>query len=151
MGLSIQGTHLRRSMTSGVSTLAHTNAVLRLFRPSDEPGVRCRTHIAGAVVEPTEQVEFSAVCGREGDPMRKLLAALALAVLMALGTGGNARADNGADWLTAGTGTLICCNQPMVHVNAQSNAGGGNARGHFWIRYPAPGADFGGHVVCLNV
>jgi len=46
---------------------------------------------------------------------------------------------------------VICCNQPMVHVNAQSGALGVNPRGHFWIRYPNGGADFGGTVVCLNV
>jgi hypothetical protein len=51
--------------------------------------------------------------------------------------------------LVAGTGTLICCGQPMVHVNAQSDQGGVNPRGHFWIRYPS-GVEFGGRVVCLS-
>lgn len=51
--------------------------------------------------------------------------------------------------LVAGTGTLICCGSPMVHVNAQSDQGGVNPRGHFWIRYPS-GVEFGGRVVCLS-
>jgi hypothetical protein len=83
--------------------------------------------------------------------MRKLLIVLALASLVALGIGGSAGADNGADWLAAGTGTLVNYGQPMVHVNAQSDFGGANPRGHFWIRYPSPGADFGGLVRCLDV
>jgi hypothetical protein len=84
--------------------------------------------------------------------MRKLLAALAVASVAALSGSAGAGADSsGAGWLAAGTGTLVCCNQPMVHVNAQSNTGGGNVRGHFWIRYPNGGADFGGHIVCLDV
>jgi Desulfoferrodoxin, N-terminal domain len=33
--------------------------------------------------------------------------------------------------LAAGTGTLICCGAPMVHVNAQSDQGGLDPRGHF--------------------
>jgi hypothetical protein len=83
--------------------------------------------------------------------MRKVLMALVLATVVVFGSTGGASADNhGADWLAAGTGTLICCGQPMVHVNAQSDAGGVNARGHFWIRYPS-GVEFGGHVVCLTV
>ena len=85
--------------------------------------------------------------------MRKLLAALALvSIVSVVALPGSASADNqGADWLAAGTGTLICCNQPMVHVNTQSGTAGVNPRGHFWIRYPNGGADFGGHIVCLNV
>jgi hypothetical protein len=84
--------------------------------------------------------------------MRKVLMALALATVVVFASTGGASADNrGADWLVAGTGTLVCCGQPMVHVNAQSNAGGLNARGHFWIRYPNGGAEFGGTVVCLSV
>jgi hypothetical protein len=88
--------------------------------------------------------------------MRKVLLAVVVAAAVALGAAGGgagtARADNqGAEWLVAGTGTLICCSQPMVHVNAQSNVGGVNARGHFWIRYPNGGPDFGGQVVCLGV
>jgi hypothetical protein len=51
--------------------------------------------------------------------------------------------------LVAGTGTLICCGSPMVHVNAQSDEGGVNPKGHFWIRYPT-GVEFGGRVVCLS-
>jgi hypothetical protein len=39
----------------------------------------------------------------------------------------------------------------MVHVNAQSDAGGVNPSGHFWIRYPNDLGEFGGSVVCLNV
>ena len=83
--------------------------------------------------------------------MRNVLIALALASLVGLGASGGASADNrGADQLAAGTGTLICCGQPMVHVNAQSDAGGADPRGHFWIRYPN-GVEFGGRVVCLTV
>jgi hypothetical protein len=39
----------------------------------------------------------------------------------------------------------------MLHVNAQSNAGGGNVRGHFWIRYTNGTGEFGGTIVCLHV
>jgi hypothetical protein len=87
--------------------------------------------------------------------MRKVLIGLALASVVALGTSGGAGADGqGADWLVAGTGTLAPppqFGQPMLHVNAQSNFGGGNARGHFWIRYPNGAGEFGGHVICLTV
>jgi len=38
----------------------------------------------------------------------------------------------------------------MLHVNAQSGAGGVDPRGHFWIRYPS-GVEFGGQIVCLTV
>jgi hypothetical protein len=90
--------------------------------------------------------------------MRKVLIALLATVLVAVGaTGGgaSARADSqGADWLAAGTGTLVVPAQfgvPMLHVNAQSNFGGTNVRGHFWIRYANGGGEFGGPIVCLNV
>ena|SRR5580765_2483232 len=84
--------------------------------------------------------------------MRKVLMALVLATVVVFGSTGGASADNqAADWLVAGTGTLICCDQPMLHVNAQSNAGGLNPRGHFWIRYPNDGGEFGGTVACLTV
>jgi hypothetical protein len=87
--------------------------------------------------------------------MRKVLPAFAVALAVAFGAtggGGSASADNqGADWLVAGTGTLICCGQPMVHVNAQSDFLGANPRGHFWIRYPNGGPDFGGLIKCVNV
>ena len=85
--------------------------------------------------------------------MRKVLAVLLAVSLGALATGAGAGADGqGADQLAAGTGTITnCCNEPMVHVNAQSDDAGANPRGHFWIRYPNGGADFGGHVVCLTV
>jgi hypothetical protein len=39
----------------------------------------------------------------------------------------------------------------MVHINAQSQDGGVDPRGHFWIRYPNNLGEFGGRVVCLNV
>jgi hypothetical protein len=87
--------------------------------------------------------------------MRKVLTALALATVVVFGSTGGASADNqAADWLVAGTGTLAPppqFGQPMLHVNAQSNAGGTNVRGHFWIRYANGGGEFGGHIVCLNV
>jgi hypothetical protein len=84
--------------------------------------------------------------------MRKVLAVLLAASLVALATGAGTSADGqGADQLAAGTATLTSFGQPMVHVNAQSGVDGANPRGHFWIRYPNGGADFGGHVVCLNV
>jgi hypothetical protein len=84
--------------------------------------------------------------------MRKVFAVLLAAFVVALATGAGAGADGeGADQLAAGTATIICCGQPMVHVNAQSDFLGANPRGHFWIRYPDGGADFGGHVVCLTV
>jgi hypothetical protein len=84
--------------------------------------------------------------------MRRMLIGLAVAAVVALGASGSAGADGqGANWLAAGTGTLVNYNQPMVHVNAQSNFGGANPGGHFWIRYPDGGADFGGRVRCLNV
>jgi len=90
--------------------------------------------------------------------MSKFLVALVVTVaaLAAVGaTAGTANAENhGADWLAAGTATLAPPPQfgsPMLHVNAQSNFGGANVRGHFWIRYPDGGGDFGGPIVCLNV
>ena len=81
---------------------------------------------------------------------RLFILAGAFAIVL-VGGGTGAQGDNGADNLAAGTGTLICCDQPMVHVNAKSGAAGANARGHFWIRYPNGGGEFGGPVVCLNV
>lgn len=84
--------------------------------------------------------------------MRKVLMALALAtVVVFVSTGGASAERRGADWLAAGTGTVLLFGQPMVHVNAQSQAGGVDPRGHFWIRYPNGGVEFGGRVVCLNV
>jgi hypothetical protein len=89
--------------------------------------------------------------------MRKVLLALVVAAAVALGAAGGrastARADNqGAEWLVAGTATILGFGAPMVHVNAQSNDGGANPRGHFWIRYPNGGPDFGGnHIICLSV
>ena len=81
--------------------------------------------------------------------MKRLLSSLGLGLALLFVFGGVARA-NGADNVAAGTGTLFCCGQPMVHVNAQSQQGGVSPRGHFWIRYPT-GVEFGGHVVCLSV
>jgi hypothetical protein len=81
--------------------------------------------------------------------MRSVPSALVLAVGLLLVSAGVARAD-GADNVAAGTGTLICCGEPMVHVNAQSEQGGVASRGHFWIRYPS-GVEFGGRIVCLTV
>src|SRR5205807_1394300 len=51
--------------------------------------------------------------------------------------------------VAAGTGTLVCCGQPMVHVNAQSQQGVVSPGSHFWIKYPN-GVEFGGRVVCLS-
>jgi hypothetical protein len=90
--------------------------------------------------------------------MRKVLISVTAAALVAasaIGGSSSASADNnGADWLAAGTGTTVV-DAPfapaMLHVNAQSNAGGGNVRGHFWIRYANGGGEFGGPIVCLNV
>ena len=89
--------------------------------------------------------------------MRKVLITFAAAALVAFGAaGGNsARADNqAADWLAAGTGTTVVpapFTPAMVHVNAQSNVGGANVRGHFWTRYANGGGEFGGPIVCLHV
>lgn len=90
--------------------------------------------------------------------MRKvliILIAAALTVVATTGGSSSARADDrGADWIAAGTATLAPppqFGQPMLHVNAQSNSGGANVRGHFWIRYANGGGEFGGQVVCLNV
>lgn len=80
---------------------------------------------------------------------RRLVLVGVLAAVLGGATG--AQGGKGADQLVAGTGTLICCSEPMVHVNAQSGAGGTDPRGHFWIRYPNEGGDFGGRVVCLTV
>jgi hypothetical protein len=92
--------------------------------------------------------------------MRRLLLLLvALASLLILGGGASSAQDGSeaAENLVAGTGTLNCsaipgaiCTGVMLHVNAQSRAGGVNPRGHFWIRYPS-GVEFGGSIVCLNV
>lgn len=80
---------------------------------------------------------------------RLLILGSVLAVVLGGATG--AQGGKGADQLVAGTGTLICCSEPMVHINAQSGEGGTDPRGHFWIRYPNEGGDFGGRVVCLTV
>jgi hypothetical protein len=80
-----------------------------------------------------------------------LCAALTSVLALAGGAGSAQSGSQGAENLVAGTGTLICCDQPMVHVNAQSLDGGVDPRGHFWIRYPNDGGEFGGPVVCLNV
>jgi hypothetical protein len=80
------------------------------------------------------------------------LAALGLAVVLASAWPASATHSNGQgpeQQLVAGTGTLICCGMPMVHVNAQSDQGGVDPRGHFWIRYPS-GVEFGGAIVCVN-
>jgi hypothetical protein len=80
------------------------------------------------------------------------LAALGLAAVLACASSASATHSNGEgpqQQLVAGTGTLICCGAPMVHVNAQSDEGGVDPRGHFWIRYPS-GVEFGGDVVCVN-
>jgi hypothetical protein len=83
-----------------------------------------------------------------------LLAAVLLS-LLALGGGASSAqsSSQGAENLAAGTGTIAppCCGEPMLHVNAQSGALGVNPRGHFWIRYPNGGGEFGGTVVCLSV
>ena len=69
--------------------------------------------------------------------------------------GNSARADDqGADWLAAGTGTTLVSapfTPAMVHVNAQSDFGGANVRGHFWTRYTDGSGEFGGPIVCLSV
>jgi hypothetical protein len=90
--------------------------------------------------------------------MRKVLIALiaTTAVVVDASVGGSpAGADNqGADWLAAGTATLAPpppYAPPMLHVNAQSNTGGANVRGHFWTRYANGGGEFGGPIVCLHV
>jgi hypothetical protein len=89
--------------------------------------------------------------------MRKVLIILITAALAFATAGGSSSAradDRGADWLAAGTATLVPgpgFGEPMLHVNAQSNSGGASVRGHFWIRYANGGGEFGGPVVCLNV
>jgi hypothetical protein len=88
--------------------------------------------------------------------MRKVLIALTVAAVLALGAGGGPASadDQGAEWLAAGTGTLMPppeFGQPMLHVNAKSSYGGADPRGHFWIRYANGGGEFGGDVVCLTV
>jgi hypothetical protein len=88
--------------------------------------------------------------------MRRFLALLcaAFASVLFLGSGASSaqNGSQGAENLVAGTGTIFaCCSEPMVHVNAQSREGGVDPRGHFWIRYPNGGGEFGGPVVCLNV
>jgi hypothetical protein len=87
--------------------------------------------------------------------LRHISLALGVALacaLVSIGGPSVAKGDNqGADWLVAGTGTIAGFGDPMVHVNAQSNTGGINPRGHFWIRYPNGGAEFGGEIVCLSV
>jgi Desulfoferrodoxin, N-terminal domain len=80
--------------------------------------------------------------------MRRFLVVLCMGLVLALVLASAASAAPNQQ-LAAGTGTLVCCGSPMVHVNAQSDPGGLNPRGHFWIRYPS-GAEFGGRVVCLS-
>ena len=81
---------------------------------------------------------------------------LALLLTVAAPAAGNHSDGEGPKQdLAAGTGTLFCCNQPQLHVNAQRDPDTGAARGHFYIRYPttAPGGgfDFRGRITCLDV
>jgi hypothetical protein len=80
--------------------------------------------------------------------VRNSLLAVGLGLGLLLAFGGVARADGPQD-VAAGTGTLQCCGEPMVHVNAQSQQGVVSPGSHFWIRYPS-GVEFGGRVVCLS-
>jgi hypothetical protein len=90
---------------------------------------------------------------------RRLLILTGVLALVVGSSAAGAQGDGqGADNLVAGTATLDCtmimgatCTGVMVHVNAQSGAGGVDPRGHFWIRYPNGGAEFGGAVVCMHV
>jgi hypothetical protein len=83
-----------------------------------------------------------------GAVMRRVLVILCAGLVFGLviPTGASATPNQ---QLVAGTGTVMGFGNPMVHVNAQSDQGGGNPRGHFWIRYPS-GVEFGGRVVCLT-
>ena len=81
---------------------------------------------------------------------RRLLILIGVLAIVVSGGATGAQGGKGAEQLAAGTGTLVCCGEPMVHVNAQSGDGGVEPRGHFWIRYPS-GVEFGGRVVCLDV
>jgi hypothetical protein len=96
--------------------------------------------------------------GEERGVKRALfLAALGLAAVLACASSASATHSNGEgpqQQLVAGTGTVVPpppFTGAMVHVNAQSDAGGVDPSGHFWIRYPNDLGEFGGSVVCLNV
>jgi hypothetical protein len=49
------------------------------------------------------------------------------------------------------SGTLVCCDQPMVTSTPRVKPVVLTPRGHFWISYPKGGGEFCGQVVCLNV
>src|SRR5439155_11695015 len=91
--------------------------------------------------------------------MRRPLVALVLGSLLGLAlSGGVAGASGPQQNVAAGTGQLApfgTVSGTMVHVNAQSDFGGANPRGHFYIREPAPpqgrGFDVAGAIVCLTV
>jgi len=52
--------------------------------------------------------------------------------------------------LVAGTGTLVCCGEPMIHVNAHRDPDTNLATGHFFVRYP-DGLTVRGTITCLTV
>jgi hypothetical protein len=88
-----------------------------------------------------------------------LTAALASSAVLVGGAGGTHSEGTGPKQeLVAGTGTLVVPQpfrqDPMLHVNAQRDETG-EARGHFYIRYPETetqtALDFRGEVVCLDV
>jgi hypothetical protein len=97
--------------------------------------------------------------------MRRVLLALTAAVassaVLAGGAGGTHSDGTGPKKdLVAGTGTLTDIPQgfpqnPMVHVNADSNPVTGEVHGHWFVRYPTTtpggGFDMRGDVVCVDV
>jgi hypothetical protein len=91
--------------------------------------------------------------------MRRLLFALTFAVVSGLAlvggaTGTHSDGNGPKKDLVAGTGRLICCQQPQVHVNAYRDKMTNEVRGHFYIRYPSTalggGFDMRGPVVCVS-
>jgi hypothetical protein len=84
-----------------------------------------------------------------------LTAALASAVVFAGGAGSTHSDGTGPKKdLVAGTGRLICCFAPQVHVNADRDKETGEVHGHFYIRYPST-APFGvfdmrGDIECIT-
>jgi len=89
--------------------------------------------------------------------MRQLVVAITASVLIGVFAGSASSGTTGQKNLAVGTGTLDCCQDPMVHVNAQTNPNTGVTSGTFYIRYPAESTpdgkifEVGGSVSCLYV
>jgi hypothetical protein len=88
--------------------------------------------------------------------MKSFLCVLLFALAAVIAAPGAAQATSRD--VAAGTGTMVCCGNPMVHLNAQADEDSQPfaGRGHFFVRYPpdvlhpAAGAEIHGKITCVN-